>query len=258
MSIPPEDSPRSLVPRGGTLLLLILAAGAGLSFLGYHRSHAEPQTAGSPVGAATSQEGRHLAPHDTFYLLQYVSAKTPTGVIGFEPGQQVRLVEVRRPTRTLVVGDGQAQVEVGPELLTNDMDIAALVRQKDQANQTKIAAYVQAEQKAYDNAQRAAAVDTAKDIEKINKQERDSSTVNADNSKLSQPPVEVGGGGGSGYGGNGNGNGYGNVGSGYYGSPYSYFSGSTATGSSTTTNATTAAPATGTARGATNPAATGH
>ncbi len=234
MTTPPENS-SSLVPRGGALLLLILAIGAGTYLLGRH-SHAAPppgdgQTA--PVGAATSSGGHHLAPHDTFYLLQYVAAKTPTGVVGFEPGQAVHLVEVHRPTRTLVVGDGQAQVEVGPDQLTNDMDIAALVRQKDQANQAKIAAYVQAEQKAYDNAQRTAAVDTAKDIEKVNKQERESSVVNSNDSKLSQNPVEVAG--TSGYGGYG----YGNAGSSSYGSPYSYFSGGATTTTGTTTGTTT-------------------
>ena len=132
-------------------------------------------------------------------MLDYVSAKTDTGVIGFEPGQQVKLVEVHRNTRTLVVGDGKAQVEVGPEKLTNDMDVAAMVRQKDQANQTAIAAYMQREQKAYDDAQRAAAVDTQQDIEKINRKEREASTTNSGDSKLNQPPVEVAGGSGYGY-----------------------------------------------------------
>ncbi len=253
MTTPPEDS-RSLVPRGGALLLLVVAVGAGMYFLG-HRSRASAQSegqtaqaalgdaapaAGSPVGAATSKSGRHLAPHDTFYLLQYVSAKTPTGVIGFEPGQPVHLVEVHRPTRTLVVADGEAQVEVGPDKLTNDMDIAALVRQKDQANQAQIAAYVQAEQKAYDDANRAAALNTDKDMAKVNKEERDASVVSGKDSALNQPAVTVDGGSGSG--------GYGYAGSASYGSPYSYFSG----------GATSTGSATGTARGgATSPAATG-
>ncbi len=192
------------------------------------------------MGATTSQNGHHLAPHDTFYLLQYVSVKTPNGVTGFEPGQQVHLVEVHRPTQTLVVADGEAQVEVSPDKLTNDMDIAALVRQKDQANQAKIAAYVQAEQKAYDDAKRTAAIATDKDMAKVNKEERDASVVNGNDSKLNQPAVEVAG--GSGYGG------YGYAGSASYGSPYSYFSSS----AGSTTNAT--APS----RGATNAATVGH
>lgn len=246
---PPEPS-RSFAPRGGALLMLVIAVGAGMYFLG-HRSRASAQgegqtaqaalggdapAAGTSVGAVTSKSGRHLAPHDTFYLLQYVSAKTPTGVIGFEPGQTVHLVEVHRPTQTLVVADGEAQVEVGPDKLTNDMDVAALVRQKDQANQAKVAAYVQAEQKAYDEAKRSAAIATEKDMAKVNKEERDASVVNGADSKLNQPATTVDG--GSGYGGY-----YGNGGYGY-GSPYSYFSG--------------AGTAVSGARGSANPATVGR
>ena len=238
METPPEAS-SSLVPRGGVIVVLMLVlVGAGVYFL-KHRAHAGPPGEAQTTAAASNGGGqRHLAPHDTFYLLDYVSAKTPTGVIGFEPGQQVRLVEVHRDTRTLVVGDGQARVEVGPEKLTNDMDLGALVRQKDQANQVAIAQYVQREQKAYDDSQRQAAVDTQKDIEKINKAERESSATNSNDSKLSQPPVAVAGGAGYGYAGNS-----------YYGSPYSYFSG----------GATSAAPATtgGNAAPAANPATVG-
>ena len=234
----PSESSSSLVPRGGVIvLLLVLLIGAGVYFLRHH-AHAGPQGDGQ-AAAGSDSASRHLAPHDTFYLLEYVSAKTDTGVIGFEPGQQVKLVEVHRDSRTLVVGDGKAQVEVGPDKLTNDMDVAALVRRKDQTNQTAIAAYVQREQKAYDDAQRVAAVDTQQDIEKINRKEREASTTSSADSKLNQPPVEVAGGSGYGYAGNA-----------YYGSPYSYFSGS---------GTTTAAPATsgGNAGSGANPAATG-
>ncbi len=246
MTTPPPEDSRSFAPRGGVLLVLILAVGAGMYFLG-HRSRASaqgtPGDAAPAAGASTSQSGRHLAPHDTFYLLQYVSAKTPTGVIGFEPGQSVHLVEVHRPTQTLVVADGEAQVEVSPDKLTNDMDIAALVRQKDQANQAKIAAYVQAEQNAYADATRSAAIATDKDMAKVNKEERDASVVNGNDSKLNQPAAEVAG--SSGYGG------YGYAGSASYGSPYSYFSGTSAT----TTNASAPAAAT---RGTSSAATVGH
>ena len=86
------------------------------------------------------KDGRHLAPHDTFYMVTYVAVKTDTGVEGFDPGQEVHLVEVHRPTHTLVVSDAHAQVEVSPDQLTNDMNIAAMARQKDQVNQAQITA----------------------------------------------------------------------------------------------------------------------
>ena len=115
--------------------------------------------------AHTDAKGRHLAPRDTFYLLSYVAVKTDKGVEGFDPGQEVHLVEVHRPTQTLVVTDGHAQVEVPPSKLTNDMDVAAMVRQKDEAKQAQVATYVQAEQEAYNKYEREAADATAKDLE---------------------------------------------------------------------------------------------
>lgn len=277
MKISPQDS-GSTSSVAVAVLALVVLVGAGMFFLGRRTPAVMPgpapaadRTAQAKVDGtapATKSDGRHLAPHDTFYLLQYVSVKTPTGVIGFEPGQEVHLIEVKHAERKLVVADGEAQVEVGPEQLTNDLDIAALVRRKDQANQAKVDEYVSAERKAYDDAQRMAAENTEKAADKINQQQQqaaaqeqakvaannayhdahaandndgrtnNSSTVGG-GSKLDEPPVQVGGT----YGG------YGYAGSSSYGSPYSYFNGSTAT---------TAAPAvTGNAGAATNPAAVG-
>ncbi len=123
---------------------------------------AAAKSAGLPT--SNDNDGRHLAPRGTFYLLRYVSAKTPSGVIGFEPGRKVQFVEAHPASQTLVVGDDEAQVEVGPGLLTNDLDVAAAARQKDEANQAKVAAYIQAEQTAHDKFVREAAEATAKDI----------------------------------------------------------------------------------------------
>ncbi len=170
---------------------------------------------------ADSAKERHLAPHDTFYLLSYVAVKTKDGVEGFDPGQEVHLVEVHRPTQTLVVTDGHAQVEVPPSQLTNDMDIAALVRQKDEASQAKIVAHRQAEQTAYDKYERAAADATARDLAN----RRRAQQAQADELRAQEqapvaetaPPANASVNNGSdgfyGYGGYG------------YGSPYSYFSG---------------------------------
>ncbi len=166
---------------------------------------------------------RHLAPHDTFYLLSYVAVKTSNGVEGFDPGQEVHLVEVHRPTRTLVVTDGHAQVEVSPSQLTNDMDIAAMVRQKDEASQAKIAAHLQAEQKAYDKFEREAVAATAKDLAQRQQQQQ----AQADALRVQEQtpvaqtaaPVTTSGADTDGY------YGYGGYG---YGNPYSYFSGQSA------------------------------
>ncbi len=139
-----------------------------------------PAAPGQPLAGDmlhTDAHGRHLAPHGTLYLLEYVSVKTDKGVEGFEPGQEVHVVAADRATHTLVVSDGRAQVEVSPSKLTNDMDIAAMVRQKDQTNQARIAAYVQTEQEAYNKFEKEAAEATAKDVERADKQQAASSTI---------------------------------------------------------------------------------
>ena len=167
-----------------------------------------------------SPKERHLAPHDTFYLVRYVAAKTKDGVEGFDPGQEVHLVEVHRPTHTLVVTDGHAQVEVTPDQLTNDLDIAALVRQKDAASQAKIAAHLQAERQAYAKFERESADATAKDLaQRRQEQQAQADALRAQEqtpvAQTAPPPPISAGVDGSGYYGDG---GYG------YGSPYSYFS----------------------------------
>ena len=237
--------------------MLVLVVGVGMYLLGRRSFSAKQGTtpsASTAGGTAPAKSGeRHLAPHDTFYLLRYVSAKKPDGVIGFEPGQEVHLVAVHQDTQTLVVGDDTAQVEVSPDKLTNDMDMAALVRRKDEDNQAKVAAYLDKEKKAYEDSKRDAAVKKEQALSKIDQQKQQqqaalaandakaqsSSPVGGSDNPLDQPPVEVGGT-----------SGYGYAGSGYYGSPYSYFGGST--GAVTTAPATTTGAATGggAARGA--------
>ena len=253
------EPPRSWATRPGVWLVVVLVVGVGMFLLG-RRSHPAKNGAGgnAPVAGASVAPGsgeRHLAPHDTFYLLQYVSAKKPDGVIGFEPGQEVHLVAVHQDSQTLVVGDSTAQVEVSPDKLTNDMDIAALVRRKDEDNQTKVAAYLDKEKQAYADSKREAAAKTEQALAKIDERKQQiqlqqqqaalaandskaqGSPVGSGDNPLDQPPVEVGGS-----------SGYGYAGSAYYGSPYSYLGGSG--GTVTTAPATTgAATSTGAARG---------
>ncbi len=164
--------------------------------------------------AHTDAKGRHLAPHGTFYLLSYVSAKTDHGVDGFDPGQEVHVVSVNRPAQTLVVSDGHAQVEVPPSKLTNDLDIAALVREKDAAKQSRITAYIQSEQVAYDKAERQAADATAKDLQQ-HKRAQAAAAAAAEQAPVQETaaPVEA-----ADYN-----NGYYDEGGFGYGSPYEYF-----------------------------------
>ena len=169
----------------------------------------------------TDAKGRHFAPHDTFYMLDYVSARTDKGVEGFEPGAEVRLVSVNREAHTLTVTDGHAQVEVPPDKLTNDTDIAALLKAKDQANQAQIAAYQQAEAKAYQEYEKQAADYTAKDIEKRQQDQRDAQNRAQEQANANENAQQVNS--------SVNGNGYYNEGGFGYGSPYGYFANLTPT-----------------------------
>ncbi len=194
-------------------LALVLATG----FL----ACANAQTMPSTEVTHTNAKGRHLAPRDTFYLLDYVSVRTDKGVEGFEPGAEVHFVSANREAHTLTVTDGHAQVEVPPDKLTNDMDVAALVRAKDQANQARIAAYQQAEAKAFQEYEKQAADYTAKDLEKRQQEQRDAQTraqaqSNANANEAAQQ-VNVSAN-------DNNGNGYYDEGGYGYGSPYGYFS----------------------------------
>ena len=228
-----------------TYLPLRLGAFALLSTL--LLSAASAQTAGQSAtadatraveSAHTDSKGRHLAPRGTFYLLSYVAAKTDTGVEGFDPGQEVRLVEVHRPTQTLVVTDGRAQVEVAPSKLTNDLDIAAAVREKDAANQARVTAYIAAEQTAYNEEERVAAAATSKDLEHARQvQQKQAAEVRKEEqtpvAQTSQPvSASVGEGG------------YYNEGGYGYGSPYGYFVNG-GTPATTTQAPAAAAPAAG-------------
>ena len=203
---------------------------------------ADEQSANNMVHS--DENGRRLAPHDTFYLLSYVAVKTGAGVEGFDPGQEVHLVEVHRPTHTLVVSDGRAQVEVTPDELTNDMDVAAMVRQKDQANQAKITAYTQAEKEAYDKFEREAAENTAKDLENRKQAQKEATQekIAEEQAPVAQiapsqnAPISTNGYYANGY--------YGNGGFGY-GNPYSYFVESSAAPAANSGSAKPAAPANG-------------
>ncbi len=232
-SLPPEmtriQSMTSTPLRLGTLALLSAA------FLPL----ASAQT---PDSAHTDAKGRHLAPRGTLYLLSYVAVKTDTGVEGFDPGQEVHVVNADRAKQTLVVSDGHAQVEVPPSKLTNDMDLAAMVRRKDEANQAQVAAYIQAEQVAYNKYEREAADATAKDLEHTREtQQAQAAAARREEqppAAQTSQPVYASANQGSYYGDGGYG----------FGSPYSFF----VNGPVTTTNQ---APAAAPAAHASNPAA---
>ncbi|MBV9127280.1 MAG: hypothetical protein JO117_04260, partial [Verrucomicrobia bacterium] len=94
-----------------------------------------------------------LAPEGVFFLTQYVSLTTRSGVIGFEPGQRVKFV--RGKETTLIVTDGKYEIEVTPDQLTNDLDLADLARRNDQTSQALLASRAAANLAAYQQDQKA-------------------------------------------------------------------------------------------------------
>lgn len=122
---------------------LFLAVLIALGFLGYRIYTYEPPPE------------RRLAPPGTFFLTHYVSAKTPTGVVGLVPGQEVKLVygKTSVPGSRLVT-DGSHQFEVQVSFLTDEIDVASNLRTSDRERQKSAAATLAAEKLAVERAKR--------------------------------------------------------------------------------------------------------
>ena len=220
---PPRFGAFALASAAGFGLLLGGPTATFLNRAAAQTAEATPAAAGQPTmpaadagTARTDAQGRHLAPYGTLYVLGYVPVTTDTGVDGLTPGQEVHVVSADRSKHTLLVTDGKARVELPPVSLTNDLDIAAKVRQQDQTNQAQVAAYVQAEQAAFAKHEREEAeAETRNDENRKLEAQQVADQRNA--AQNAQTPVNAS---------PGNGVGYYDVGGYGYGSPYSYFSGS--------------------------------
>lgn len=109
---------------------------------------------------------RHLAPPGTFFLTHYVSAQTPTGVVGLIPGQEVTVVNGKAPPGSRLVTDGHRQFEVDASYLTDDIDVASDLRSNDAERQKSAAATLVAEKLAADRARRKLEIEMAKKAER--------------------------------------------------------------------------------------------
>ncbi len=206
-----------LFSRPGTF---VLAAVVGLALTPAAFAQQQPAPSDQAVeneAVHGNEPDRHMAPHDTFYTMDYVSARTDKGVDGFPPGTEVKLVSVNREAHTLTVTDGHANIELPPDKLTNDMDIAAMVRAQDAASQERIARYQQAQAEAYQKYQKEVSDYTAKDLEKREEAIQQANEQRAEQvaeNHTTQESAAIS----SSYN-----NGYYNQGGYGYGSPYSYF-----------------------------------
>lgn len=83
---------------------------------------------------------RQPVPAGTCYLVAPVSVRISNGITGFAPGQAVRLVHTDAKTGRLLITDGQHPVEVTPAQLTTDANLAATLRQPEEANRRAVQA----------------------------------------------------------------------------------------------------------------------
>ncbi len=117
-----------------------------------------------PTPAVKPTPERHLTPEGAFALVDYVSVHTKTGVIGLEPGQIVKFVSANKTTGTLRVTDGTYQVDVKPDQITNDLDLARIAQRRDQESQQQLHTMLAYERDADTQARRDADIDRAKNV----------------------------------------------------------------------------------------------
>ena len=101
-------------------------------------------TATNPILSATpvptTDAPRQSASAGTLFIVVPASVRTPSGIIGFEPGQVVRLIRTDAKTGRLLITDGHYQVEVTPGQVTTNASVAAALRQQEEANQRAVQA----------------------------------------------------------------------------------------------------------------------
>lgn len=120
----------------------------------------------------------HTAPDGTYFLRDYVSIPTSRGVIGWTPGQMVKLVGDAQPDpRMLNVTDGLYSAKVSRDLLTQDLTEAAAIQGFDAQQQDSL---YQASAKTQNNLtayQRQAEFSQAKRVESIEMRQIAASTI---------------------------------------------------------------------------------
>lgn len=93
----------------------------------------QKQEAAPTALAPAPPENHRIAPKGVFYLMERISIKSDSGIIGFAPGTRVKLVEDRGDE--MVVTDGETKFNVPGDKVTNDIDLAALVAKEDARSQ---------------------------------------------------------------------------------------------------------------------------
>ena len=111
--------------------------------------------------------------NENVYLTRYASIVTPSGVYGFDPGTQLVLQPARRASPGMVcVTDGTHQLEVAPESLTRNPDVARQAANDDHAAQAQAAAGVAAAKAHVVKVENDAQLARARDMDRLNALQR--------------------------------------------------------------------------------------
>ena len=164
----PSPHPSKILGEAEATTVFSILLVVALVALVWYATHREPARPTPP---------RHLAPEGTFFLLTYLSVPTPKGIIGFEPGREVILVEVHEKNGSLLVTDGQYKVEAKPAQLTNDLDSATLARNQDERSQQMVTAYLTSERDKFLKAQQQVDAEHSSRMDKCNEQMTRSSAI---------------------------------------------------------------------------------
>jgi hypothetical protein len=104
---------------------------------------------GSTAVAPKPAPARHLAPEGTYFLLQYVSITTPSGIVGLPPGAKITALTHRDMSLKVSDADDHVFLVTEPQI-TNDLDLAAAAARRDAAVQFRIQNQIAAEARKYD------------------------------------------------------------------------------------------------------------
>ena len=88
---------------------------------------------------------QRLAPPGVYFTLIHLSARTASGITGFEPGTRVVCVKDQGPV--LLVKVDNLEFEAKRQYLTNDLNIADLAVRNDAEAQQEVALYIARQQK---------------------------------------------------------------------------------------------------------------
>jgi hypothetical protein len=95
---------------------------------------------------------RHLAPEGTYFLLQFVSITTPSGVVGLPPGTKITALARDQTSFKVSDADDHAFLVMQSQI-TNDLDLAAAAARRDAALQSRIQNQIATEARKYEEEQ---------------------------------------------------------------------------------------------------------